>query len=221
MDENTLLDMDFQGLSDSDLTVLFAIGDEPILKTRLQKIALLFDEMNDSHGLETERGLRFFGGYSDEIDESTITLTSAGIIDETSHRYVMTDYGKKLKEYTERCIKNDRDETGITIIRGIRNIVRSLDGIPDKNVVGLTYRYYPDTAARSAIKESVDILNRTAIYNGKSLSKMPREEFEDILRRGEELRIGRCHCRELRDNRPINGPNHLNRPSFRQIRYNG
>ena len=122
MDENVLLDMDFQGLSDSDLTVLFTIGDEPILKTRLQKIALLFDEMNDSHGPGTERGLRFFGGYSDEIDESTITLTSAGILDETSHWYVMTAYGRKLKEYTERCIENDEDETGMTIIRGIRTV---------------------------------------------------------------------------------------------------
>ena len=183
MDENVLLDMDFQGLSDSDLTVLFTIGDEPILKTRLQKIALLFDEMNDSHGPGTERGLRFFGGYSDEIDESTITLTSAGILDETSHWYVMTAYGRKLKEYTERCIENDEDETGMTIIRGIRNIVRSLDRIPDRNVVGLTYRYYPDTAVKSAIKESVDVLNRTVVYNGKSLSEMPKEEFEDILRR--------------------------------------
>lgn len=200
MDENVLLDMDFQGLSDSDLTVLFTIGDEPILKTRLQKIALLFDEMNDSHGPGTERGLRFFGGYSDEIDESTITLTSAGILDETSHWYVMTAYGRKLKEYTERCIENDEDETGMTIIRGIRNIVRSLDRIPDRNVVGLTYRYYPDTAVKSAIKESVDVLNRTVVYNGKSLSEMPKEEFEDILRRGEELRMERFHCRRLRDN---------------------
>ena len=56
----------FPGLVRSDLTVLFTIGDEPILKTRLQKIALLFDEMNDSRGPGTERGLRFFGGYSDD-----------------------------------------------------------------------------------------------------------------------------------------------------------
>lgn len=61
---------------------------------------------------------------------------------------------------------------------------------PDRNVVGLTYQYYKDTAVRSAIKESVDLLNEKAVYNGKRLDDMDKNEFEDILRRGEELRMG-------------------------------
>ena len=190
MDEKTLLDMDFQDLSDSDLAVMFTIEDRPVLKTRLQKITLLFEEIYDTHGPEKKHGAYFFGGYSDEIDESATTLTSAGIIDETRHGYVLTDYGRKLKEYSEKCIENDGDETGMTIIHGIRNIVRSLNKIPDRNVVGLTYYYYEDTAVRYTIKESVDLLNKTAVYNGKNLSDIPKSEFENILRRGEELRMG-------------------------------
>ena len=190
MDENTLLDMDFQDLSDSDLAVMFTIENKPVLKTRLQKITLLFEEIYDTHGPETGHSAYFFGGYSDEIDESAMTLTSAGIIDETSHGYVLTDYGRRLREYSERCIENDGDETGMTVIHGIRNIVRSLNGIPDRNVVGLTYHYYEDTAVRSAIKESVDLLNEKAVYNGKRLDDIDKDEFEDILRRGEELHLG-------------------------------
>ena len=56
--------------------------------------------------------------------------------------------------------------------------------------MGLTYQYYKDTAVRSAIKESVDLLNEKAVYNGKRLDDMDKNEFEDILRRGEELRMG-------------------------------
>ena len=190
MDEDTLLDMDFQDLSDSDLAVMFTIEDRPVLKTRLQKITLLFEEMYGILKPEAMHSAYFFGGYSDEIDESATGLTSAGIIDETSHGYVLTDYGKKLKEYAERCIENDGDEAGMTIIQGIRNIVRSLKEIPDRNVVGLTYHYYKDTAVRSTIKESVDLLNEKAVYNGKKLDDLNKDEFEDILRRGEELHRG-------------------------------
>lgn len=190
MDENTLLDMDFQDLSDSDLAVMFTIENKPVLKTRLQKITLLFEEIYDTQGPETGHSAYFFGGYSDEIDESATTLTSAGIIDETSHGYVLTDYGRKLKEYSEKCIEDDGDKTGMTIIQGIRNIVKSLNRVPDRNVVGLTYHYYQDTAVRSTIKESVDILNKTAKYNGKNLSDISKAEFENILRNGEELHMG-------------------------------
>ena len=146
------MDMDFQDLSDSDLAVMFTIGDRPVLNTRLQKITLLFEEIYGILKPEAMHSAYFFGGYSDEIDESATGLTSAGIIDETGHGYVLTDYGRRLREYAEGCIENDGDETGMTVIRGIRNIVRSLNGIPDRNVVGLTYRYYKDTAVRSAIK---------------------------------------------------------------------
>ena len=190
MDEETLLQMDFQDLSDSDLAVMFTIGDKPVLKTRLQKITLLFEEIYNTNVSENGHSAYFFGGYSDEIDESAMSLTSAGIIDETSRGYVLTDYGKKLKEYSEKYIISDKDETGMTIIRGIRNIVKSLNKIPDRNVVGLTYHYYKDTAVRSTIKESVDDLNKTAMYNGRNLSDISKAEFEDILRRGEELHMG-------------------------------
>ena len=190
MDEDTLLDMDFQDLSDSDLAVMFAIGDRPVLNTRLQKITLMFEEIYGILQPEAMHSAYFFGGYSDEIDESATSLTSAGIIAETGHGYVLTDYGRRLREYAERCIENDGDETGMTVIHGIRNIVRSLNGIPDRNVVGLTYHYYKDTAVRSAIKESVDLLNEKAVYNGKKLDDIDKDEFEDILRRGEELHLG-------------------------------
>lgn len=190
MDEDTLLNMDYRDLSDSDLAVMFTIGDGPVLNTRLQKITLLFEEMYGILKPEAMHSAYFFGGYSDEIDESATGLTSAGIIDETSRGYVLTDYGRRLREYAERCIDNEGDETGMTVIGGIRNIVRSLNGIPDRNVVGLTYQYYQDTAVRPEIKESVDLLNEKAVYNGKRLDDIDKDEFEDILRRGEGLHLG-------------------------------
>lgn len=190
MDEKTLLDMDFQDLSDSDLAVIFTMSDKPVLKTRLQKITLLFDEIYDPENCSKDYGAYFFGGYSDEIDESATKLVSAGIIDETHHGYVLTDYGRKLREYAKQCIENDDDEIGMRIISGITNIVKSLYKLPDKNVVGLTYYYYKETAVKSTIKESVEILNSKARYNGKKLSEISRSEFETMLRNGEELFIG-------------------------------
>lgn len=45
MDEDTLLDMDYQDLSDSDLAVMFTIGERPVLNFLLQKITLLFEDI--------------------------------------------------------------------------------------------------------------------------------------------------------------------------------
>ena len=66
MDEDTLLDMDFQDLSDSDLAVMFTIGDRPVLNTRLQKITLLFEEIYGILKPEAMHSAYFFGGYSDD-----------------------------------------------------------------------------------------------------------------------------------------------------------
>ena len=56
--------------------------------------------------------------------------------------------------------------------------------------MGLTYQYYQDTAVRPEIKESVDLLNEKAVYNGKRLDDIDKDDFEDILRRGEGLHLG-------------------------------
>ena len=178
--EEEMLDNDYYNLSDSEIEVLFIVDDAPILRTRLQKIALLYSKVY--HGDERSHGAYLFGGFSDEIDESSDSLVSKGIIQETSRGYVITDYGKKLKELFVKGLEESDD-----LIKGIPNIKRSVSKLPDKSIVGLTYHFFKETAENSTIKNAVERYNRNSIYDGKRLDEISLDEFVSKLKEGKVI----------------------------------
>ena len=191
MDQNELLRVDFEDLSFSELAVIFAMTDTPVRKTRLQKTTLLFDEVFGVGDSPSDHSAYFFGGYSDNIDESAVSLTSAGILDETEEGYQLSTYGKQLREYATERILNGGDPEEKEIVDGMPKIVESISEIPDRYVVGLTYQYYEETAVKSTIRESVVKLNRSARYDGRRLDEISKEEFESKLRNGMKLHLDR------------------------------
>ncbi len=178
--QDEMLDNDYYNLSDSEIEVLFIVDDEPILRTRLQKIALLYSKVY--HKNECSHGAYLFGGFSDEIDESSDSLVSKGIIQETSRGYVTTDYGKRLKGLFVKGLEESDD-----LIIGIPNIKRSVSKLPDKSIVGLTYHFYNETAENSTIKNAVERYNKKSFYDGKRLDEISLDEFESKLKEGKAI----------------------------------
>lgn len=177
-----MLEYDADDLSYSDVLVIFLMDKRPIMKTRLQKMSLLYNELyNDDKG-SANHNAYFFGGYSDDIDESAENLVDIGIVNEDREGYTLTDYGIKLKDY----IINDISNQSIEVNR-IDNIKKSLSTVSDKRLVGLTYSFYEDTAVNSTIKSSVEKMNGNLKLNDKLLSDVKKEEFENYLRNGTSI----------------------------------
>lgn len=185
MDEIEMINNDFDDLSDSEILVLLIMSEEtPTLRTRLQKLSLLYHELYDSDMNTTDHHAYFFGGYSDDVDESAVNLTDMGILDEGKNGYSLTEYGRKLRQYVLDEYEDEEE------IKRVGNIKKAVSSIPDRNLVGLTYRFYGESAKNSTIKQSVDRLNSSSMYDGLPLNEYPKELFEDKLRRGEEIRRG-------------------------------
>lgn len=185
MDENEMINNDYDDLSDSEILVLLIMNeDAPTLKTRLQKLSLLYHELYDSDRNTTDHHAYFFGGYSDDIDESAVNLTDMGILNEGKNGYSLTEYGRKLRQY---ILDEYEDEDKI---KRVNNIKKAVSSIPDRNLVGLTYHFYDESTKNSTIKQSVDRLNSSSMYDGLPLNEYPKNRFEDKLRSGEEIRGG-------------------------------
>ena len=183
--EEDMINSDFDDLSDPEILVLLLIdGTRPVLKTRLQKLSLLYHELYEGKTGITDHGAYHFGGYSDNVDESAVNLTDMGILEEDKRGYSLTDYGRKLREF----ILDEYDDEDQ--IDHVKNILSATSKIPDRNLVGLTYHFYDETAVNSTIRESVKKLNDSSYYDGVPLKDYKKSDFESKLRSGEEIRKG-------------------------------
>ena len=183
--EQEMIDSDYDDLSDSDIIVLLIVDEKrPVLKTRLQKISLLYHELYEKTTGGTDHNAYFFGGYSDDIDESAVNLTDMGILEENKNGYALTEYGRKLRQY---ILDEYEDEEQI---KEIENIKSATALIPDRNLVGLTYHFYDETIKNSTIVDSVRKLNESSYYDGIPLRDYPKEDFESKLRTGVQIRRG-------------------------------
>lgn len=193
MDENDMIEADFDGLSDSEVLVLLFMDEgASTFKTRLQKLSLLYHELYDAGSYSTDHHAYFFGGYSDDIDESATNLTDMGILDETEHGYELTEYGIKLRRFFQKEYDDEEQMDRIDRIK------KAVSLIPDRNLVGLTYHFYQDSAKNSTIKKSVDRMNSSSIYDGVPLNDYPLSLFEEKLRKGDTIRAGNRWLRNTR-----------------------
>ena len=185
MSEEEMIDSDYDDLSDSDIIVLLIVDEKrPVSKTRLQKLSLLYHELYEKEVNITDHNAYFFRGYSDDIDESAVNLTDVGILEENKNGYSLTEYGRKLRKF---ILDEYEDEEQI---RRIDNIKSATSMVPDRNLVGLTYHFYDETAVNSTIKESVRKLNEVSSYDGIPLMDYKKTDFESKLRSGTPIRRG-------------------------------
>ncbi|MDR3205883.1 MAG: hypothetical protein LBT41_02125 [Candidatus Methanoplasma sp.] len=183
--ECQMLEYDAEDLSYSDALVMLIADDRSITRTRLQKISLLYDEVYGESTKIPGNSAYFFEGYSDGIDESAENLVDTGMLSESREGYMHTLYGSKLKEYMinkESGRNKDRSER-------IECIKAALSDVPDRNIVGLTYCFYGESAVNAGIKCSVERLNSHSEMGGIPLSEIKKDDFEEHLRKGTEIVI--------------------------------
>jgi len=180
--KESIKEEDAEDISDdrSSKEVLFIIGcsDKPVRKTRLQKLALLYDALHGGQS-GSGRGAYFFGGFSDNIEEAAETMTDDMILAEGEKGYQLTEYGKEIFEMLK---KKDPAYYG-----EMAAITGSTEGVPDSCIVAMTYNYYPELAENSLIKDSADRIIKGMTVNGRKLEDIPKEKFESMLKEGEKM----------------------------------
>lgn len=182
--KESIKEEDAEDISDdrSSKEVLFIIGcsDKPVRKTRLQKLALLYDALYGGQN-GSDRGAYFFGGFSDNIEEAAETMADDMILSEGEKGYRLTGYGEEIFGMLKK--KDPAFYGGMAAITG------STENVPDSCIVAMTYRYYPELAENSLIKDSADRIIEGMTVNGRKLGDIPKEEFESMLRKGEKMEV--------------------------------
>lgn len=183
--EEDILNSDFDGLSGPDMLVMLITSrDVPVARSRLQKLAFIYDRLYAPDDRGSGPVARFSQGSSDDIDQSATDLMDMGVLDEGRGGYSLTGYGARLKDLILR------EYSDVGQMEHVENIKKALSSIPDRDLVGMAYRFYGDEAIDPRIKRSVDRLNSESVYDGTPLSDYPKDLFESKLRNGEG--IGRC-----------------------------
>ena len=182
--KESIKEEDAEDISDdrSSKEVLFIIGcsDKPVRKTRLQKLALLYDALYGGQN-GSDRGAYFFGGFSDNIEEAAETMADDMILSEGEKGYRLTGYGEEIFGMLKK--KDPAFYGEMAAIAG------STENVPDSCIVAMTYRYYPELAENSLIKDSADRIIEGMTVNGRKLGDIPKEEFESMLRKGEKMEV--------------------------------
>ncbi len=173
-----MVEADFDELRDSDFVVILLMGDAPVADGRLHRLALIESELYDP------RKTDFRYGYSDLTDEAAHRLTAMGILRKTQNGRILSEYGTELRDYIAA------EWTEIGRIDTIRNLKDALKDVPDRNLMGLTYRFYPDTAVNPTVEQPVNAFNESAVINGILLAEYPKEKFEAELREGKRIVVG-------------------------------
>lgn len=181
-DVEDVIALDAEDLNDSDMLVLSLISKKRLMRTRLQKTALLYCKIFDT---KTVNHVAYnFGGYSEDVDESLDTLIDLGAIAEDKGYYSTTEYGKKLISYLEKT-----DGNYVNMDRDTEKVSKSLDEVSDRELIGLSYHYYPELAKESTIKESVERMNKTLTIDDTPLSYFDKGMFEKAVMDGKILKV--------------------------------
>ena len=166
-----------------DKLVLSIVGyrNRPILKTRIQKEALIFNQVYSS---DKSHEAYYFGGYSDDIDESYSSLVEIGLMKNVPSGFVLTEFGGIILNNIEQ----DEDKG---FIDKVRNIEKSIQFIDDKALVAITYHLFPDLAKKSTIADSISPLIEKLLLNGKALKNWNADEFKSSIRNGDIMHVER------------------------------
>lgn len=181
-DEEDILNSDFDGLSGPEMLVMLIMsGDMPVSRSRLQKLAFIYDRLYARDDGGSGPVARFSQGSSDDIDQSATDLKDMGVLDEGRGGYSLTGYGARLKGFILR------EYADVGQMEHVENIKKALSSIPDRDLVGMAYRFYGDSAIDPKMKRSVVKLNSESVYDGTPLSEYPKDRFESKLRNGEGI----------------------------------
>lgn len=118
--------------------------------TRIQKFGLIVNSVYEGK-TPSSHGAFYFGGFSDNIEESINQLIENGIIKYEHNQYILTDYGKEVLKYLER--KGEPDFQKLKRIAD--TILPALKNLSDRDLIKLTYLLFPELTSKSLIKKEV------------------------------------------------------------------
>ena len=147
--------------------------------TRLQKLTLVITAVltGSTKKLQDAYGAYFFGGFSDDVEESANVLSEEGYLEYIKDEgYVITQEGKEL---TEKIAKKYPDKDKI-----IRKITTNLEDLSDKEILALTYSLFPQLTKNSVIKDMPYVRKTKNVYTVKIKEKELREILGNLEKEG-------------------------------------
>jgi hypothetical protein len=153
------------------LILVLSIKDrEPMSKLHFQKAILYFERMQKQQDIDFSDF--HYGGVSYELQENLEALEEYGLIDRVGNKYMLTEEGEKT---ARELIKQYDKET----LRKLVFAKQQLNDLPDKELLYLMYKLFPDTQANSTeykkLEEEKQTLIRKLFCKGRITAHMAAE----------------------------------------------
>jgi len=178
-----MITADIDDMMSVDEMVLSFISRSSLKGTRLQKLSMLYSAITENE-TEVVHNAYYFGAYSDDVSESASKLIDYGMISKSGGQYSITEYGNNIVSY---LLNNNKKFA--TNYESIGNLVDMLGNINDKDLVCLTYAFYPDLAENSVIKSDIERRNENKLLCNKRVKMMDRNEFESLLKKDSKIEL--------------------------------
>jgi len=177
MADKELIKDEMENLSDADklvLSVLFASN--KVKATRLQKVGLLVNAIVEGK-VPSSHDAYFYGGFSEEIEDSVTKLSDNRLLNPTSEGFVLTQYGKLIFNR----MKAAKDKTGYERIEIAEAVIAALSRLKDSDVLDLTYYLFPELAANSLIRKEVEKRLKERGIRGVKAYRFKKEDLDEFI----------------------------------------
>ncbi|MCJ7634771.1 hypothetical protein MUP77_20565 [Candidatus Bathyarchaeota archaeon] len=152
------------------ILVLSINNREPMSKLHFQKTILYFERM------QKQRNIDFsdfhYGGVSYELQENQEALEEYGLIERVGNKYTLTADGEK----TARELVEQYDKEAL---RKLIFAKQQLNDLPDKELLYLMYKLFPDTQVNSTeyakLEAEKQVLIRKLFCKGRITAHMAAE----------------------------------------------
>jgi len=120
---------------------------EPMNKLHFQKAILYFERMRQQKDIVFSNF--HYGGVSYELQEDLDTLIEYGLIDKVGNKYTLTKEGERSAEELSKLYDCEA-------LRKLAFVKQQLNDLPDKELLYLMYRLFPDTQINSTEFKKLD-----------------------------------------------------------------
>jgi len=136
------------------LLVLSAKNSEPMSRLHFQKTILYYERMQEQK--DVDFSYFHYGGVSYELQENLESLIEYGLVKKIGTKYTLTDEGEKtVALLREKCDKES--------LRKLLFAKQQLNDLPDRELLYLMYKLFPDTQVNSREFENLEKDKETII----------------------------------------------------------
>jgi len=136
------------------LLVLSAKNSEPMSRLHFQKTILYYERMQEQK--DVDFSYFHYGGVSYELQENLESLIEYGLVKKIGTKYTLTDEGEKtVALLREKCDKES--------LRKLLFAKQQLNDLPDRELLYLMYKLFPDTQVNSKEFENLEKDKETII----------------------------------------------------------